>query len=173
MATDRENRDAFAAMARKHETTIRRIGATFYKVGSYNYDELVNDLTTYLWMALSKLPPDAVIHDEHAWVYVILHRHALDHVRNERTYHRRLLYGADLSVLADDFESDPFVSRLYRLIDELDEDDKEIILLFIDHVSIKQIGLQKGMDYLSAHRRLVRIYKKLRKLDKIIDNDID
>ena len=71
-----DSRELFDAIVRRHEGTIKKIGALFYMPGSYHYDELVCDLTTYLWLVFYNLPRGTVISHEHAWVYSILYRKA-------------------------------------------------------------------------------------------------
>lgn len=161
----------FATLARKHERTIRKISASYYVLDSYSYHELVNDLTTYLWLVYRDLPPETVIRDERAWVFVILSRRARDLVRKECTYQRRLVYGADLTGVADDSGTSSQISRLYRLIEELDKDEREDILMYIDKVSIKRLAAAKGLKYLDAYRRIASIEKKLSKLDKIVEDE--
>ena len=173
MAIDSDRLEDFSAFVRKHETTIRRISGSFYPVDSYDYIQMVCDLSTYLWLAFRSLPSDVDIHDEHAWVFVILHHHALNLVRDENWRQERLVYDADLTDLADDVEPDPLVDRLYRLIAELDKDDKEIILMYVDNVPIKQIALNRGMSYLNAYRRIASIQNKLRRLNDIVDDNDD
>ena len=73
-----DSRELFDAIVRRHEGTIKKIGALFYMPGSYHYDELVCDLTTYLWLVFYNLPRGTVISHEHAWVYSILYRKALN-----------------------------------------------------------------------------------------------
>ena len=165
MATDNENREQFIALVRKHESTIRRIVGSFYPLGSYQYNELVCDLSTSLWLVWRDLPSDFAFDNERAWVFVILHRHALDIVRNENGRQRRLLYGVDLSGIADNTEPDYYPNRLYRLIDQLDDPDRELILMYADNVPVKQIALSKDMSYRKALRRIERIRTHLRKLD--------
>lgn len=165
--------DFFKALVREHEGTIRRICASFYPVGSYDYLGLACDLTTYLWRVCLDLPPDAVIRDEHAWVFKVLHHYALGMVRNESRRQQRLVYGADLTGVVDEVESDPLVDRLYRSINNLDDDDREIVLMYVDNVPIKQIALVKDMSYHRAYRRIAGILNKIRQINSTLDDDDD
>ena len=173
MTSDEEHNKRIAALIRKHESTIRKVSALYYVLGSYSYNELVCNLTTYLWQVYNGLPAGTVIRDEHAWVFVILYRQARDLVRNESTYQRRMVYGANLSTVADSEGQSPEVSRLYRLVEELDEDERRIILMYIDKIPVKQIALQEGKDYRGTHRSIERIKKKLRKLNIVVEDIYD
>ena len=173
MISDEENNKRIAALVRKHEGTIRKVGAIYYVLDSYSYNELVCDLTTYLWQVYRELPAKTVIRDEHAWVFVILYRRARDLVRDEHTYQRRMVYGADLTAVADGGGQTPEISRLYRLVEELDEDERRIILMYLDKVPIKQIALQEGRDYLETQRLIARIKKKLCKLNITVEDRYD
>lgn len=171
MSSQKNDSKRFAALVRKHEKTIQKISASYYVLGSYSYHELANDLTTYLWQVFRDLPAETVIDDENAWVFVVLSRHARDLVRNERTYQSKLVYGANLTGLADDSATSSDISRLYRLIKELDKDDREEILMYIDKVPIKQIAVARGKKYLNTYRNIARIRKKLSKLNTIVPDE--
>lgn len=171
MSAETDNIEFFTALVRRHEATIRKVAAAYYALESYSYRELVNDLTTYLWLVYRDLPSGTVIRDERAWVYVILYRRTRDLVRSEQTYQRKLVYGADLSKLADEGGQPAEVSRLYRLVSMLDQDDRELILMFIDRVPIKQIAAVRGVSLLSIYRRIAAIRNKLRRMDSEVEED--
>jgi DNA-directed RNA polymerase specialized sigma24 family protein len=61
---------------------------------------------------------------------------------------------------------------MYRLIDQLDEDEKMITFLFIDRVRVKQIASATGKSVDAVKQAIRRIKNKLRMLyEKEKDND--
>lgn len=161
-----DSRERFDAIVRRHESTITKIGALIYMPGSYHYDELVCDLTTYLWIVFRNLPPDTVIHNEHAWVYRILYRKALNIIRDEDRRQAHFDYTANITNHATPDDTEDLYSKLYKLISHLDDYDQELIMMYIDHNSVKDIAAIMGKSYLHTLRRINKIKTKLHQLNK-------
>lgn len=161
-----DSRELFDAIVRRHEGTIKKIGALFYMPGSYHYDELVCDLTTYLWLVFYNLPRGIVISHEHAWVYSILYRKALNIIRDEDRRQAHFDYTANLTNHANPDDTEDLYSKLYKLISHLDDYDQELIMMYIDHNSVKDIAAIMGKSYLHTLRRINKIKTKLHQLNK-------
>ena len=126
-----ENRDTlkrFKEIAHRHAGTIKLIAANFYVSDSYSFHALVTDLTTHLWLTVCKLDPSVTIRHEQAWVYTLLYHKALNIVRNEQSYQKHLVYGADLANFPDNTDSDPVTSRFYQLINLFSEEEQVMII---------------------------------------------
>ena len=162
----------FQTLVRKHELTIKKKCGLFHPSGSYGYKSMVCDLTTYLWLVYRDLPPNKKIHNEEAWVFVVLLRKANNLYRNEKRYQDHLT--AELVLNDMDIpqpERDPMVERLYSLIRHLDDDEQEMILLYLDHYNMVQIAEITNQSYLNTVRRKGRIRKKLRLLNQQLDEE--
>ena len=173
MAAEKDNYERFVAMLRKHRDTIELVGRVFYPTGDYNYLELVCDLTTFLWAVCNEMPTNAVIFNEKAWVYSLLYRKASNLVRNESRRQRHFEYEADLSEMVCDSGEDPRVRRMYRLIDRLALEDREIVLMYIDKVPVNRIALTKGKSPWAVYRIIEKAVNELRRLDAELDDDDD
>ena len=173
MSKEKYTFEQFTALVRKHEETINRLSAYFYMPNSYLFYEMRTFLTTYLWEVYSQLPTDVVIFNEKGWVFTILYRQAVKHARDERHYQSHLVYGADLSGYVDNDDADPRVTRLYHLIGRLDEEDRDIITMYLDRVPVAQIARTQGKSTIYIYRRIKKIVEILRRLNQDIGDDED
>ena len=163
--------EQFTALIRKNEETIKRISASFHIPGTPQFREMMSDLTTYLWSVYSKMPPDIVIYKERQWVYTILYRKASNIVRNEKRHQSHLEYDFDFSNYSYSDEDQQLVSRMYRLINHLEQDDREIITMYLDKVPVRQIAIVKNKHVIYIYRRINKIIETLRCLNEEIDDD--
>ncbi len=166
--------ERFVATVGEHEDTIRMVAAGFFVPGSYLFNEMVCDLTTFLWLVYRDMPADAVVFRERRWVYSVLHRHALNRIRDDARYQQRLVYGADLIGLAGDEEVDPLVRRMYCLVAHLDDDgDRNLINMYLANVSVEEIADKTGRSKAYVYRRIKKIVGKLQRLDKELGDEAD
>lgn len=173
MSKENQIFEQFTALVRRHEETIKRVSAYFYMPNSYLFREMMTYLTSYLWEVYSQLPPDVVIFNERGWVFTILYRQAAKHARDERRYQSHLVYGADLSGCADNDGADPQVTRLYRLINKLGEEDREIIVMYLDKVPVQQMAAAMGRNAVYVYRHINKIVEILRRLNYDVGDDED
>lgn len=169
MTERQDQQERFSTIVHRYENMVKNIGANFYHPDTYLFRQIVVDLTTYLWLVFRNLPPGAVIHNEKAWIYTILYRKALNLVRSEKRYQQHLVYGSDLTTLPDNGSQDPMVSRLYNAIDKLNDSDRELILMYIDQIPIKEIAIHYDKSQHHVRRRIEKIKKTLRNINSQID----
>lgn len=173
--TDEEYRyDQFTSLVRRNEKTIQKIGAVHCKPYSYNYDEMVCDLITHLWLVYRSLPDGGGIRDEEAWVFTIAYRYALKLIRDEGRRQQHFVYGADLTVLADTDGRDPYVDKFYHIVGQLDETDQELITMYIDGRTTKELAKSRNTRRLTIQRRIAKIRDTIIEINKTIkDDDFD
>ena len=172
MPNETVNPEHFMAVVRSHRGTIMGIAAAFYRPGSYCFDAMVCDLSTYLWQVLVSLPPEQDITNEEAWVYTVLYRKAHNLLRNESRYQRRLVYGADLSNVAND-DTERLIDKMYYLVRRLDEEEQEMITLYLKHGNMMKMANAMGAGYIKVVRRLSAIVDKLARLNEALGDDFD
>jgi len=66
--------------------------------------------------------------------------------------------------------SDPRVENLYRLIDQLPDDEKKLIYLYLDRLPYIQIASIAGITETAIKQRIYRIKQKLVKLHQQKEN---
>lgn len=169
MTARKNNQERFSTIVHRYENMVKNIGANFYHPDTYLFRQIIVDLTTYLWLVFRNLPPGAVIHNEKAWIYTILYRKALNLVRSEKRYQQHLVYGSDLTTLPDNGSQDPMVGKLYNAIDKLNDSDRELILMYIDQIPIKEIAIHYDKSQHHVRRRIEKIKKTLRNINSQID----
>lgn len=173
MTAEKDNYERFVAMLHKHRGTIELISKMFYPACDYSYREMVCDLTTFLWEVWCELPSDAVIYNERAWVYTLLYRKATNLMREEGRRQHHFDYDADLSEVVYDDGDDPLIRRMYRLIGRLDRKDRELVMMVIDRIPIRQIAHNKGKSPWNIYRRLEKIVGLLRQYNVVFDDEDD
>ena len=171
MAFDSDTYKRFKAIIHKYEHTIKVISLHFYCPDSYNFRALQCDLSTYLWLLYRTLPPDSNALESQAWVHTTLYYKAVNLVRDEQRYQKKLDYDADLSTLADDDNGNPYVTRLRQLIDQLDQQDQTIILMYLDRIPVKKIAHLIRKTTSRTYQILNDIVDKLSELNKQMEYD--
>ena len=173
MSVNDHSYEEYKAFLQQHKGTIVQVAALFYNPENYCYHEMVCDLITYLWELYCEMTPKMGIRDESAWVYTVVYRKALNLHRGESRRQGHYVYDADLSNLADDREHNHHIDRLYHLIDLLDNDDQDLVFMYLNKVPTSHIANFYGTSPLNIRRRLKKICDKLRHLDSTVDEDDD
>ena len=173
MTAEENNYAQFLAMRSKYRRIIELLGKMFYPADISRYRDMVCDLTTYLWQVCCGLPAGTVFDNEEAWVYTVLHHEAARLARAESDYQSHFDYGADLSGVVYDDGVDPSVRRMYRLIDRLGRDDREIVMMYLDGVPVSQIASGRGKSTRYVYRWIEKIINELRRLNTTLGDDID
>lgn len=171
MAIDRVTYKRFKAIVHKYEHTIKVISLHFYSPDSYNFHALQCDLTTYLWQVSRSLPPDSHALQSQARVYTTLYHKAVNLVRDEQRYQKKLDYNANLSNLIDEENGNPNVSRLYHLINQLEKQEQLIILMYLDRIPVKKIAQLIGKSTSRTYQILNDIKDKLCEFNKQMEYD--
>ena len=171
--TENDNSTSAIAFVRKHRDAILTVAAIYCRPGSYGFNALVCDLSTYLWQEYVDNPPDNVIASESGWAFTLLYRKAHTLIRDEYRYHQQLAYGVDLSNVADHDDSDHLVDRMYYLIQQLDTDEQMLITEYLKHGNMLKVAKSMGLNYLKVTRRMSYIKEKLVRLDHALGDDFD
>lgn len=161
------------ATVRKHKSTIMSIAAIFYRPGSYGFNAMVCDLSTYLWQVLASVPPKWNVDDEPGWVYTVLYRKAYKLSRDEHHYQSRLVYDVDLSNVAYGDHGDLLLEKMYYLICRLDEEEQEMITQYFKYGNMMKMSKAMGLGYLKVVRRMSDIRNKLVRLNNMLGDDFD
>lgn len=173
MTAEEDSYGRFVAMHRKYRRIIELVGKMFYPADSFRYREMVCDLTTYLWQVCCGLPDGTVFDNEEAWAYTVLHREAARLARAESDHQSHFYYEADLSEMVYDDGGDPIVRRMYRLIDRLGRDDRNIVMMYLDRVPVRQIAFGMGKNQRYIYRCIGKIIDELCRLNIVLGDDID
>ena len=125
--------------------------------------DLYQDIVATLWHKRHLFRGES---SESTWVYRVALNTAL-------MQNRRRLKAPPFALLDDDTvcsiagsASDELVERLYELLDMLPADDKALMLLYLDGLSVKEMASIRSCAESSVKNRLTLIRKKLIKLNE-------
>lgn len=159
----------YKALVHKYSDTIKMVAYRYYPNGGFQYEALLCDLTTHLWEVYTQKPAGMDDEAEKSWVYVVLTNKARNLMRNEQLYHSLIQNCETLPETADEGRS-PQVERLYELIDRLGGNDRKLLEMYLKGYHIAEIADHLGKSQVYVFRQMDRIRKRLRELNKIIDN---
>ena len=120
-------------------------------------DELYSDVLYRLWRSLDRMDPDS---DPWPWVFGIASR-AAKSMRHHRIFIWRRLTEADAE-LPDSAADNSVIDTLYRLIDSLGQNERELVYLYLDGVPQQCIADTLGIPRSTVASRIAAIKKRLK-----------
>ena len=139
--------------------------------GTAEADDLYQEILLSLWEGFHTFRHES---DMKTWVYKVALNTARMHRRNQM-HERKMVVGSISEKLCDSLaeeQGDEQIAILYSLIDRLDEEEKQIVYLYIDRMKVKQIASVVGKSEGAVKQIIRRIKIKLRMLyEKEKDND--
>jgi len=151
-------------------TVIREYDRVIYKV-CYMYtspnaplSDLYQDVVLNLWRAYTKFRNECKIS---TWIYRIALNTCISFIRKEKNVPEliSLTYQVDWVSERRDPQND-MIRQLYRMINQLGQLDKSIILLYLEEKSYEEISEITGLTITNVATKLNRIKEKLRKMKK-------
>ena len=138
--------------------------ARVYAYTTHDRKDLINDIILELWKSYPKFKGDSKIS---TWIYRVSLNVALN-VKRKRDNNKVLFFdelnvadGSDILEVPTDNSSE--ISQLYQCIESLSEQNKAIILLYLDDKSYEEISQILGLSRTNVSTRLNRIKEQLRK----------
>lgn len=153
---------AFLEMLRRCDSTIFKVCLMFTDRDPENVKDMYQDIVCTLWESWPSFRGQS---KESTWVYRVAFNTAVSQVR-----HRSLspmftrLDDVTYNNLAEESQNS-LVERLYELIDRLAPDEKTILLLYLDGIPAREMGLTLGITEAAVNHRIERIKKRLRTLN--------
>ena len=99
----------------------------------------------------------------------MLHNKANNLVRNAQTHYSHISYRANLPDQADESTENPLVTRLYELVEKLEEKDRQLVMLYLDSTPFKEMSMILGQSEQTLLRRMRKIKSTLIQLNKQLD----
>jgi RNA polymerase sigma factor (sigma-70 family) len=156
--------DQFLDVLEKHKGLLVKV-AHVYAHTMHDREDLVNDIIFALWTSFKRFRGDSNIT---TWIYKVALNTALNYKRKLKASLNIKSWdepGISESVLyMDDHDSVNQIEVLYRCIDELDEINKAIILLYLDGLSHEAIADIMGLTRTNVGTRIGRIKEELKKI---------
>jgi RNA polymerase sigma-70 factor (ECF subfamily) len=160
---DNRHKNEFLDILEKNIGIIQKIARAYSKTAQ-DKEDLINDITLELWKSFERFRGDSKIS---TWIY----RVALNTSMNSRRKK-----GKDKLLFLDDlkqFESPGWLIEqpdslnteiLYQCIDELNQINKAIILLYLDGNSHDEISAITGVSKTNVGTRISRIKEQIKNL---------
>lgn len=162
--TDDRLKEQFLDIFEKHIGIIIKIARVYTKVAQ-DREDLMNDIALELWKSFKNFNGDAKIS---TWMYRVALNTSMNFKRKRK--HESLFFSLndypkeEYSTWLIEPDPSPESDLLYRCIDELNEINKAIILLYLDGKSHDEIADITGISKTNVGTRIGRIKEQLRNL---------
>lgn len=155
-------------MEREFLTTIKEYERVIYKV-CYLYttpnatlNDLYQETVINLWRAYPKFRRECKIS---TWIYRIALNTCISFMRKERRVPEFVALTQEINSMTDEQdELQAMFKELYRMIGQLGQLDKSIILLYLEEKSYEEIAEITGLTVTNVATKLNRIKTKLKKM---------
>jgi RNA polymerase sigma-70 factor (ECF subfamily) len=158
--------DAFLQMVRDNDARLRRI-CRVYADDAGERDDLYQEVLTQLWRSFPSFDGSA---EPGTWLYRVALNTALSHRRKEATRSEATLddenplWGADPPGPDDRLEAKDRRERLYAAIDQLDDIDTALVMMYLDETPYREMAEVLGISESHVGVKLHRAKKKLQAL---------
>jgi RNA polymerase sigma-70 factor (ECF subfamily) len=161
--TEKDQKEQFIEVLEKNIGIVLKISGIYARTAQ-DREDLVNDITLELWRSFGRFRGDSKIS---TWIYRVALNVSMNFSRKRNN--DRLYFPSDLTKIevqggiTDAADSTPS-DILYQCIDELDQFNKAIILLYLDGNSHDEISVITGISKTNVGTRLSRIREQIRKI---------
>jgi RNA polymerase sigma-70 factor (ECF subfamily) len=161
--TDNRQTDQFLDILEKNIGIILKIARAYSKT-AHDKEDLINDITLELWKSFGRFKGDSKIS---TWIYRIALNTSMNYKRKREN--DRLLFFDDLKQMENlswliEQEDSSHSEILYECIDELNQLNKAIILLYLDGNSHDEISDITGISKTNVGTRIGRIKEQIKSL---------
>jgi RNA polymerase sigma-70 factor (ECF subfamily) len=164
MDETRMNKDLeqeFTACIKEYERVIYKV-CYLYTTKSATLNDLYQESVLNIWRAFPNFRKECKIS---TWIYRITLNTCISFIRKEKNIPEIVSLTQEAEWLTE--EEDSFremLAELYRLINNLGQLDKSIILLYLEKKDYTEIGEITGLTVTNVATKLSRIKDKLRKM---------
>ena len=161
--TDNKQKDEFLDILGKNVGIILKI-ARAYTVNVADKEDLINDIALELWKSFRRFKGDSKVS---TWIYRVALNTSMNFKRKREK--DKLFFPDDLNQFQNrELINDPPDSSnsdiLYQCIDELNQLNKAIILLYLDGNSHDEISEITGISKTNVGTRISRIKEQIKNL---------
>ena len=161
--TDNKQKDEFLDILGKNVGIILKI-ARAYTLNMADKEDLINDIALELWKSFKRFKGDSKVS---TWIYRVALNTSMNYKRKKEK--DKLFFPDDLNQFQNrELINDPPDSSnsdiLYQCIDELNQLNKAIILLYLDGNSHDEISEITGISKTNVGTRISRIKEQIKNL---------
>ena len=151
----------FVSIIREDERVIYKV-CYMYTTPNASLNDLYQEVVLNVWRSFTKFRKECKIS---TWIYRIALNTCISFIRKEKNIPEFVTLNPEVNTLVD--ENDPMhemLRQLYRLINQLGQLDKSIILLYLEEKSYDEIAEITGLTVTNVATKLSRIKDKLKKM---------
>lgn len=161
--TSGERESEFMQMLVRCRSTLFKVCLLFSDRQRESLKDLFQEIVCNLWEGYGEFRHDC---SENTWVYRVALNTALNEQRRRMQRPHELKVDERLFDELADVGADEQLERLYELIGMLEEDERKLLLLYIDGVRQKEIGKMMGITEVAVGHRISRLKVKLKKMNE-------
>ena len=153
----------FLSVIREYERVIYKV-CYLYTTPNATLNDLYQDVVLNLWRAYPKFRRECKIS---TWIYRIALNTCISFIRKEKNVPEFVPLSREADWMTED--NDPLqemLRQLYRMINQLGQLDKSIILLYLEEKSYEEMAEITGLTVTNVATKLSRIKDKLKKMKK-------
>ncbi len=154
--------ELFSELLQKHGGIVRKVAATYCRHPEDRAD-LMQEIITQLWQSWSSFD-DARIFS--TWMYRVALNVAISQVRRQhyRNAHSLPLDEAvhDVAAPRIEHETEQQIRMLQSIIEQLDDLNKALLMLYLDDRSLREIAEVLGISESNVGTKLARLKQRIR-----------
>ncbi len=157
--TERE----FLLVIREYERVIYKV-CYLYATKNAPLGDLYQEVVLNIWRAYPRFRQECKVS---TWIYRIALNTCISFIRKEKNIPEFVTLTQEVERMGN--EHDPqaeMLRQLYRLINQLGQLDKSIVLLYLEEKSYEEISEITGLTVTNVATKLSRVKDKLRKMNK-------
>src|SRR5947207_11527767 len=152
--------DQFSALVEEHKGIIHKI-ANSYCRNAEDRKDLIQEIIVHLWKSHGRYDDRFKLS---TWIYRIALNVAISAYRREKKRSERISPMEEIIIepAAESEQPDPKIAALHRIIDQLDELNRALMILYLDDNSYRDIAGILGLTETNVATKINRLKLKIK-----------
>jgi len=157
----KDKSELFLSVINSNKGIIYKVANSYCK-NSENRNDLVQEIIIQLWKSFDKYNEQ---YEHSTWIYRIALNVAISFYRKDKKHLSAPLTDSIIELVTEEEagELEDNVRLLYQFINELDELNKALMLMYLDNISHKEMAEVMGISETNVATKIGRIKEKLKK----------
>ena len=158
----RRDEDEFIALLNSCRGTIFKVCLQYTDRSPEAIEDLFQEIACNLWVGYARFKH---ISSVNTWVYKVARNTALMQQRHAIRQPLFMRLDESLYDTVAELGDDECRKQLYELIEQLSQEEKELIGMYLDKTPQEEIARQLGISELAVNKRVSRIKQKLKRMN--------
>lgn len=161
-----KQQEAFVKIIEQHERIVYKV-CLFYATNDIPLVDLYQDTICNLWNGFKKFRNECSVT---TWMYRVALNTCITNVRKEMRQPSKIPVASLVDYLAEQesCSSDEKLQEMYKLIEQLSNIEKAIVLLYLENRSYQEIAEITGLTVANVASKLKRAKMKLKQMSNLI-----